>query len=275
MAPCIPSGYRRAIMSRSRSLFSWKFSPQTVTRIGAARWTVSGEVTREQSAKPSAEMASPYCDHDSVSDDRSALDRVRLRAFDLSERTTRLGYRSAQRRLTRWRSRGFLIAQCAVTAGLAWWLAGVLLRHPTPFFAPVAAILVLNVTYGNRLRRGVEVAIGVALGVFVGDVFVHVFGTGVWQIMVVVALAMSLASLLGAGQLMTIQAAVQAVIVTTLLPDPGQGFGRWLDAVVGCVLALVVATVAPSAPLRKPGILAAQLLQEMAATLRAAATALG
>ena len=146
--------------------------------------------------------------------------------------------------------------------------------HATPFFAPVAAILVLNVTYGNRLRRGVEVAIGVALGVFVGDVFVHVFGTGVWQIMIVVALAMSLASLVGAGQLMTIQAAVQSVIVTTLLPDPGQGFGRWLDAVVGCALALAVATIAPSAPLRKPGILAAQLLQEMAATLRAAATAL-
>jgi hypothetical protein len=35
-----------------------------------------------------------------------------------------------------------------------------------------------------------------------------------------------------------------------------------------------VATVAPSAPLRKPGILAAQLLQELAATLRAAAVAL-
>lgn len=209
-----------------------------------------------------------------MADDRSALDKVRLRAFDLSERTTRLGYRSAQRRLDRWRGRGFLIAQCAVTAGLAWWLARQLLQHPAPFFAPVAAILVLNVTYGNRLRRGVEVAIGVALGVLVGDVFVHVFGTGVWQIMVVVALAMSLASLLGAGQLMTIQAAVQSVIVTTLLPDPGAGFGRWQDAVVGCLLALAVATLAPSAPLRRPGILAAQLLQELAGTLRAAATAL-
>lgn len=209
-----------------------------------------------------------------MTDDRSALDRVRLRAFDLSERTTRASYQSAQRRLLRWRSRGFLIAQCAVTAGAAWWLATEILRHVAPFFAPIAAILVLNVTYGNRLRRGVEVAIGVALGVLVGDVFVHIFGTGVWQIMIVVALAMSLASLVGAGPLMTIQAAVQAIIVTTLLPDPGQGFGRWLDAVVGCALALLVATVAPSAPLRKPGILAAQLLAEIAGTLRAAATAL-
>lgn len=209
-----------------------------------------------------------------MTDDRSGLDRVRLRAFDLSERTTRAGYQSLQRRLERWRSRGFLIAQCAVTAGIAWWLATELLGHAAPFFAPVAAILVLNVTYGNRLRRGVEVALGVALGVLVGELFVHAFGTGVWQIVVVVAAAMSLASLVGAGQLMTIQAAVQSVIVITLLPDPGQGFGRWLDAVVGCALALVVATVAPSAPLRKPGILAAQLLQEMAATLRAAVTAL-
>lgn len=219
-------------------------------------------------------MRVPYCDHESVPEDRSALDRVRLRAFDLSERTTRAGYRSLRRRLLRWRGRGFLIAQCAVTAGIAWWLATTVIGHKAPFFAPVAAIIVLNVTYGNRLRRGVEVAIGVALGVLVGDVFVHVFGTGVWQVMVVVALAMSLASLVGAGQLMTIQAAVQSIIVTTLLPDPGQGFGRWLDAVVGCALALVVATIAPSAPLRKPGILAAQLLQEMAGVLRAVVDAL-
>jgi len=205
---------------------------------------------------------------------RSTLDRVRLRAFDLTERTTRRSYRSARRRLLRWRGRSFLIGQCAVTAGLAWWMAELILGHPTPFFAPVAAIIVLNVTYGNRMRRGVEVAIGVAVGVLVGDIFVTAFGAGVWQIVVVSAVAMSLATLVGAGPLMMIQAAVQSIIVTTLMPEPGQALGRWLDAVVGCALALAVATVAPSAPVRRPGLLAAVLLQEMAATLRAAATAL-
>ena len=154
-----------------------------------------------------------------------------------------------------------------MTAVLAWWMAQLILGHPSPFFAPVAAIIVLNVTYGNRMRRGVEVAIGVAVGVLVGDIFVSAFGAGVWQIMVVSAVAMSLATLVGAGPLMMIQAAVQSIIVTTLMPQPGQALDRWLDA-------LVVATVAPSAPVRRPGLLAAQLLQEMAATLRAAATAL-
>ena len=205
---------------------------------------------------------------------RSTLDRVRLRAFDLTERTTKRSYRSARRRLSRWQGRSFLIGQCAVTAVLAWWMAQLILGHPSPFFAPVAAIIVLNVTYGNRMRRGVEVAIGVAVGVLVGDIFVSAFGAGVWQIMVVSAVAMSLATLVGAGPLMMIQAAVQSIIVTTLMPQPGQALDRWLDAVVGCALALVVATVAPSAPVRRPGLLAAQLLQEMAATLRAAATAL-
>ena len=181
---------------------------------------------------------------------------------------------SLVRRVERWRSRWFLILQTAVTAGLAWFVAEQLLGHPTPFFAPVAAIITLGVTFGQRMRRGVEIAIGVAVGVLVGDVFVRLFGSGVWQIMVVLVLAMSIATLLASRQLIIIQAGVQSVIVITLAPDPSQGFGRWLDAVVGCALALLVATVAPSAPLRKPAHLAAEVLDHLAATLDAAATEL-
>jgi uncharacterized membrane protein YgaE (UPF0421/DUF939 family) len=197
-----------------------------------------------------------------------------LRAYDLSGRTARRGRDSLLRRFERWRSYWFLIAQTAVTAGLAWLVAERLLGHRMPFFAPVAAIITLGVSYGQRLRRGIEIAIGVALGVLVGDLFVTLVGTGVWQIMVVLALAMSIATLLSSRQLIIIQACVQSVIVVTLAPAPSQGFGRWLDAVVGCALALLVATVAPSAPLRKPARLAAQVLDHLAATLEAAATEL-
>ena len=201
-----------------------------------------------------------------------------LRAYDLSgrtaRRTARRGRDSLVRRVDRWRSRWFLILQTAVTAGLAWFVAEQLLGHPTPFFAPVAAIITLGVTFGQRMRRGVEIAIGVAVGVLVGDVFVRLFGSGVWQIMVVLVLALSIATLLASRQLIIIQAGVQSVIVITLAPDPSQAFGRWLDAVIGCSLALLVATVAPSAPLRKPAHLAAEVLDHLAATLDAAATEL-
>ena len=100
------------------------------------------------------------------------------------------------------------------------------------------------------------------------------FGAGTWQVVLVVAVSMSLATLLGAGQLMTTQAGVQSIIVTVLLPDPSQGLDRWGDAVVGCLVALVVATVAPSSPLRKPAVLAAQILRDVSATLDAAVSAL-
>ena len=52
--------------------------------------------------------------------------------------------------------------QCAVAAGVAWLIAADLLGHPTPFFAPVAAVVSLGTSYGQRLRRVAEVTLGVA-----------------------------------------------------------------------------------------------------------------
>lgn len=197
-----------------------------------------------------------------------------LRAYDLSGRTARRGRDSLMHRLERWRAHWFLIAQTAVTAGLAWLVAERLLGHPTPFFAPIAAIITLGVSYGQRLRRGVEIAVGVAVGVLVGELFAALAGSGVWQIMVVAALGMSVATVLSTRQLIIIQACVQSVLVITLASAASEGFSRWLDAVVGCTLALLVATVAPGAPLRKPAQLAAKVLEHLASTLEAAATEL-
>ncbi len=203
-----------------------------------------------------------------------SIEQMKLRAFDLSERTWRRGRFSAVRRADRWRQRAFVIAQCAVTAALAWALARLVPGHLQPVFAPVAAVITLGLSYGARLRRGVEVAAGVAVGVAIGDVWVQLFGTGVWQVAVVVALAMSLATLLGAGSLMTTQAAVQSVFVITLATSTDYAVNRWLDAAIGCAVALLVAAFAPSGPLRKPGLVAARILREMAATLQSAQVAL-
>jgi uncharacterized membrane protein YgaE (UPF0421/DUF939 family) len=87
--------------------------------------------------------------------------------------------------------------------GLAWLIASLLLGHEVPYFAAAAAILVLGVAYGQRLRRGVDVAIGVTLGVALGDLWLVLFGAGVWQVVLICAIAMSLATLVGAGPLIT------------------------------------------------------------------------
>ena len=59
----------------------------------------------------------------------------------------------------------FFIAQCALAAGVAWALARYVLGHPQPFFAPVAAMVCLGFSFGQRLRRVAEVMVGVAVGV--------------------------------------------------------------------------------------------------------------
>ncbi|HET8600651.1 MAG TPA: FUSC family protein, partial [Segeticoccus sp.] len=122
--------------------------------------------------------------------------------------------------------------------------------------------------------RVVELMVGVAVGVLVGDLVVHVVGTGVWQIVVVTMAAMVVGALLGAGTLITIQAGVQSVLVVTLVASPGFALSRWLDAVVGGLVALLAATVAPAAPLRRPREQAARVARELATALHQAADGL-
>jgi uncharacterized membrane protein YgaE (UPF0421/DUF939 family) len=161
-----------------------------------------------------------------------------------------------------------------VTAGLAWLIASLVLGHQVPYFAAASAILVLGMTYGQRLRRGVDVAIGVTLGVALGDLWLVLFGAGTWQVVLVCAIAMSLATLVGASPVITTQAGANSIAVLVMAPSPIYGVERWTDAVIGSALALLVATVAPSGPLRKPREVAAKIVAGMADTLAAAADAL-
>lgn len=177
---------------------------------------------------------------------------------------------SGRARIRRLQSKRWQVGQCAVAAAVAWLIAADLFGHPTPFFAPVAAVVALGTSYGQRLRRVAEVTVGVAVGVFLADLLVVLLGSGWWQIGLIVALSMSAALLLDAGQLFVTQAAVQSVVVASLVPDPGDAFLRWTDAVIGGVVALVAATVVPAAPLRRPREQAAVVMRKIGGLLRAA-----
>lgn len=186
------------------------------------------------------------------------LDRMWVRGrVSFSERADRL------------RSKAWQIGQCAVAAGVAWFVAHDVLAHPKPFFAPIVAVVCLGTSYGQRLRRVAEVTVGVAIGVFVADLLLLLIGTGAWQISVLVALAMSIALMLNAGTLFVTQAAVQGIVVVAFAATPGYAFIRWLDAVVGGGVALVAAAVVPRAPLRRPREQAAVVVRRIAQLLRA------
>ena len=195
-------------------------------------------------------------------------------ATDLPARVAARSRSEARIRYDRVLARMAFIVQCGVGAALAWWLAKDVFAHPLPFFAPVTAIISLGMSYGQRVRRAVEVMVGVAIGVLIGDLFAHVFGSGILQLLVVVVLAMTIASLFGGGLLITIQAGVQSAIITTLVAAPGQAFTRWLDAVIGGGVALVISALVPATGLQRPRQRAALVVQEIGAILTDTATAL-
>ena len=165
------------------------------------------------------------------------------------------------------------VLQCAVGGALAWSLAESVLHHRAPFFASVAAIVGLGVSYAQRLRRIVEIALGVALGVGLGDLLVQVIGRGAWQLGLVVLIAMSVALLLDGGGLIVNQAALQAVFVVALPPPVGGYVGRSEAPSMGGAVALAIAFVAPAdarAPMREAG---AEVVTTLARALRESADA--
>src|SRR5256886_14663016 len=150
------------------------------------------------------------------------------------------------RRPTRWRNTAVPIVQAALAAGLSWLVAVHLVDHRAPFFAPVAAVVCLGITLGQRLRRVIELIVGAGLGVGVGDLLISAIGPGPWQIVLVVTLAMSVAVLLDGGAVITVQSAVSAILMVTLyLPGDTSGLNRLVDGLIGGVTGFVVIGVFP------------------------------
>ncbi|MBB4134424.1 uncharacterized membrane protein YgaE (UPF0421/DUF939 family) [Gordonia humi] len=155
------------------------------------------------------------------------------------------------------------ILQCAIAAGLAWWIAADVLHHERPFFAPIAAVVSLGLSLAKRWRRSVELIGGVLIGIIVGDAVISFLGEGGWQITVVVAIAMSVAVFLDKGVMIPLQASSSAVLIATLIPPGVSSFGRAIDALIGGGVGILVVAVVPVNPARRARRDAAGILEKL------------
>jgi uncharacterized membrane protein YgaE (UPF0421/DUF939 family) len=172
-------------------------------------------------------------------------------AVDVLGELSQKGARRIVDRVRRVRASLLLAFQSGIAAGIAWYVAHNVVGHPRPFFAPISAVVVLGVSVGQRWRRAVELVAGVALGILVGDVLIYFIGTGLWQIALVVILAILSAVFLGGSATVIGQAASSAVLVATLQP-PSNGiyYGRFIDSLIGGGIGvLVMALLLPLNPL--------------------------
>lgn len=179
-------------------------------------------------------------------------------------------------RLDRVRESGGLLLQTAAAAALAWVLATEALGHDSAYFAPIAAIITLAATRGQRVRQALEMTIGVAVGIGVADLLIRFTGTGAWQLGLFVALALLAAMILSPGRVLSTEAAVSAALVATVAPE-AQGLppDRFLDALTGGVVALIFGQVLfPVHPVQVVRDALESILGDLAATLDKVADAL-
>lgn len=209
--------------------------------------------------------------------DRSASDvwdATTERASEMASTVAEASRVTARQRVTDLRWSLPAVAQTAIGAAVAWYTATEIFGHPNAFFAPMAVIITLGLTYGQRTRRAVELSFGVALGIGIGDAIIIALGSGTWQLALVVALAMLGAILLGGKGLAVTQAATSAVLVATIQVPTSFTFTRFFDALIGCGVALAInLLIAPLDPValvrRKAGPLLAQLADGLDVVARA------
>jgi uncharacterized membrane protein YccC len=157
------------------------------------------------------------------------------------------------------------------------------LGNEQPFFASMAAIVSLGVTFGQRGPRMVQLVLGVAIGLTIANVLVLAIGVGTVQIGIVVALAAALAIFLGGKPLLVTQTAISAMLVVALditkmtadfSPDLSPDPDRFFEALIGSSVALVVNALLPVDPELRVERAVHPIRGELVATLEEIAAAL-
>jgi uncharacterized membrane protein YgaE (UPF0421/DUF939 family) len=132
----------------------------------------------------------------------------------------------------------WLLLQATAAATAAWAIAKYVLDHEQPFFAPIAALIALNTSLGERGLNAVRLLQGVILGIVVGEATLVVLAGGYASLAVAIFAATALARALGGTRIVIAQAAVSAILIIALA-DTEAGVERLTDALIGAGVALV------------------------------------
>ncbi len=131
------------------------------------------------------------------------------------------------------------VVQATLAALIAWAVAGGLVQDHSPFFAPIAAVIALNASGGERGSNALKLLTGVFIGIGAGELALAV-GSGELATMGAATLvAMLVAVAINAERIVMGQAAASAILTTIFIGDGSPGIDRLVDALIGAGVALV------------------------------------
>ena len=129
----------------------------------------------------------------------------------------------------------------AVASGFSWFVTANLLGNQIPVFAPLAAVLTVQVTIWQSVSRGLQRVAGVMVGVLVASAFAHVAGIHAWSIAVVIFVSLLLGRAMRLGTQGSIQVPISALLVLVLgATTGGYGIDRVVDTAIGAACGILV-----------------------------------
>ncbi|WP_067473667.1 FUSC family protein [Actinomadura hibisca] len=140
------------------------------------------------------------------------------------------------------RTQAWPLLQSTAAATVAWVVAGGLIDGHDPFFAPIAAVVALNASGGERGTNAVRLLLGVVIGIVVGEAALTVLDGGYRTLAIATGVAMAIAVAAGVERIVIAQAAAGAILTVTTA-DGRVGTGRLADALIGAGVALVFSQV--------------------------------
>ena len=130
------------------------------------------------------------------------------------------------------------LLQATAAATVAWVIARHLIDHREPFFAPIAALVALNASLGERGLNALRLVTGVIVGIAVAELTLVTFGGGYGSLTLATFVALLVAQRLGGARVVRAQAGI-AAILTVAVANGEVGYQRLTDALIGAGVALL------------------------------------
>lgn len=132
------------------------------------------------------------------------------------------------------------VVKTALAAGSSYGLALFLSDNPYPIFAPLAAILTIQVTIADSIQKGLYRTLGVIIGVGIGALISHFFVISGISILIAILLAFSLSTAFQLNQQIISQVGVSALLVLGYGQEHGYMVGRIIETIVGALTAVII-----------------------------------
>ncbi|QOS99056.1 FUSC family protein [Brevibacterium sp. JNUCC-42] len=137
----------------------------------------------------------------------------------------------------------FHVCKTVLASGLSLLIASLLFGNHFAYFAPLAAVLTMQLTIADTLEKGIYCVIGIIGGVISSIIILPYFENGLVGLVLVLLIGMGTATALRLNPQIISQIGVSSVMLMTFQQMQGYSTGRIVETIIGALVAVFIQMV--------------------------------